>query len=73
MNVQDPTTTEATMRTGPHPVMAMLAQRLPLTLLLDLRRPEGPDSEVLFLIEEPHGATGTDSEPATVPQDVHAS
>lgn len=42
------------MRTGPHPVMRLLAQRLPLTLLLDLRRPEGPDSEVLFLIEEPH-------------------
>jgi hypothetical protein len=42
------------MRTGPHPVMRMLAQRLPLTLLLDLRRPDGPDSQVLFLIEEPH-------------------
>jgi hypothetical protein len=42
------------MRTGPHPVMSLLAQRLPLTLLLDLRRPEGPDSQVLFLIEEPH-------------------
>jgi hypothetical protein len=42
------------MKTGVHPVMSMLAQRLPLTLLLDLRRPEGPDSQVLFLIEEPH-------------------
>jgi hypothetical protein len=44
------------MRTGLHPVMQMLAQRLPLTLLLDLRRAEGPDSEVLFLIEEPQGS-----------------
>jgi hypothetical protein len=42
------------MKSGVHPVMSMLAQRLPLTLLLDLRRPEGPDSQVLFLIEEPH-------------------
>jgi hypothetical protein len=44
------------MTTGTHAVMRLLAQRLPLTLLLDLRRPEGPDSEVLFLIEEPHRA-----------------
>jgi hypothetical protein len=44
------------MKTGVHPVMRLLAQRLPLTLLLDLRRPEGPDSQVLFLIEEPHQA-----------------
>jgi hypothetical protein len=51
------------MRTGLHPVMQMLAQRLPLTLLLDLRRPEGPDSEVLFLIEEPHQSA---PEPAAV-------
>lgn len=51
------------MRPGPHPVMAMLAQRLPLTLLLDLRWPEGPDSQVLFLIEEPHGAGLHDAEP----------
>jgi hypothetical protein len=42
------------MSTGSHAVMSLLAQRLPLTLLLDLRRPEGPDSQVLFLIEEPH-------------------
>ena len=44
------------MRTGLHPVMQMLAQRLPLTLLLDLRSAQGPDSQVLFLIEEPHHA-----------------
>jgi hypothetical protein len=37
--------------------MRLLAQGLPLTLLLDLRRPEGPDSEVLFLIEQPHPPT----------------
>jgi hypothetical protein len=43
------------MNTGSQTVMSLLAQGLPLTLLLDLRRPEGPDSEVLFLIEEPHG------------------
>jgi hypothetical protein len=67
MAVHDPTTTEATMRTGPHPVMAMLAQRLPLTLLLDLRRPEGPDSQVLFLIEEPHGAAA-DRKPTPEPE-----
>jgi hypothetical protein len=51
------------MRTGPHPVMSLLAQRLPLTLLLDLRRPEGPDSEVLFLIEQPSGTLRPATEP----------
>ena len=59
------------MRTGLHPVMAMLAQRLPLTLLLDLRSPEGPDSEVLFLIEEPHGAAlADDTAPAAEREDA---
>lgn len=58
------------MRTGPHPVMAMLAQRLPLTLLLDLRWPDGPDSEVLFLIEEPHGAAAPDTEPVAEREDA---
>jgi hypothetical protein len=43
--------------------MQMLAQRLPLTLLLDLRRPDGPDSEVLFLIEEPHEAVAPEPTP----------
>jgi hypothetical protein len=42
--------------------MRLLAQRLPLTLLLDLRRPEGPDSEVLFLIEEPHATPAPEVE-----------
>jgi hypothetical protein len=36
-----------------HPVMAMLAAGVPLTLLLDLQRPEGPDSEVILLTEQP--------------------
>ncbi|HET8615476.1 MAG TPA: hypothetical protein VFL94_08120 [Actinomycetales bacterium] len=53
------------MRTSPHPVMQMLAQRLPLTLLLDLRRPDGPDSEVLFLIEEPHEGAAREPIPVT--------
>jgi hypothetical protein len=55
------------MNTGTHAVMSLLAQRLPLTLLLDLRRPEGPDSEVLFLIEEPHGAVP--ARPTAQPED----
>lgn len=72
IRVQDPPTTEATMTAGLHPVMAMLAQRLPLTLLLDLRRPEGPDSEVLFLIEQPHGRAARDRKPEPEPQDAPA-
>lgn len=34
-----------------HPVMAVLAAGVPLTLLLDLQRPEGPDSHVICLTE----------------------
>jgi hypothetical protein len=36
-----------------HPVMAVLAAGVPLTLLLDLQRAEGPDSRVIYLTEQP--------------------
>lgn len=61
------------MRTGPHPVMSLLAQRLPLTLLLDLRRPEGPDSEVLFLIERPSGRLRPAAQPSPVGEQAATS
>jgi hypothetical protein len=36
-----------------HPVMAVLASGVPLTLLLDLLRPDGPDSRRIYLTELP--------------------
>jgi hypothetical protein len=40
-----------------HPVMAVLASGVPLTLLLDLLRPGGPDSQHIYLTEVPADAT----------------
>jgi hypothetical protein len=53
--------------------MSLLAQRLPLTLLLDLRRPEGPDSEVLFLIERPSGRLRPAAQPSPVGEQAATS
>lgn len=39
-----------------HPVMALLTAGIPLTLLLDLHRPDGPDSRFIYLSEQPHAA-----------------
>jgi hypothetical protein len=38
-----------------HPVMTVLASGVPLTLLLDLLPPAGPDSAVIYLLEKPRG------------------
>lgn len=38
-----------------HPVMAVLAAGVPLSLLLDLLSPAGPDSRVIYLLEQPDG------------------
>jgi hypothetical protein len=37
----------------PHPIMTMLATGVPLTLLLDLQHPDGPDSQMIYLLEHP--------------------
>lgn len=37
------------------PVMSMLARRVPLTLLLDLADPAGPDSQAINSVERPPG------------------
>ena len=37
------------------PVMSMLARRVPLTLLLDLADPAGPDSRAINSVERPPG------------------
>ena len=34
-----------------HPVMTVLASGVPLTLLLDLLRPGGPDSQLIYQTE----------------------
>jgi hypothetical protein len=39
-----------------HPVMTMLASGISLTLMLDLLRSSGPDSEVICLTELPPDA-----------------
>jgi hypothetical protein len=36
-----------------HPIMTLLASGVPLTLLLDLQHPAGPDSQVIYLLEQP--------------------
>jgi hypothetical protein len=36
-----------------HPIMTLLATGVPLTLLLDLQHPAGPDSHVIYLLEQP--------------------
>lgn len=36
-----------------HPIMTLLATGVPLTLLLDLQHPAGPDSQVIYLLEQP--------------------
>ena len=36
-----------------HPIMTLLATGVPLTLLLDLQHPAGPDSPVIYLLEQP--------------------
>jgi hypothetical protein len=33
--------------------MTVLQSGVPLTLLLDLQHPDGPDSRVIYLLEEP--------------------
>jgi hypothetical protein len=42
-----------------HPIMTLLATGVPLTLLLDLQHPAGPDSQVLYLLEQPHPGPDT--------------
>jgi hypothetical protein len=37
-----------------HPIMTLLATGVPLTLLLDLQNPHGPDSQVIYMLEHPH-------------------
>jgi hypothetical protein len=37
----------------PHPVMTMLECGVPPSLLLDLLPPDGPDSKVIYLLEQP--------------------
>jgi hypothetical protein len=34
-----------------HPIMTLLATGVPLTLLLDLQNPDGPDSQEIYLLE----------------------
>jgi hypothetical protein len=36
-----------------HPIMTLLATGVPLTLVLDLQHPAGPDSQVIYLLERP--------------------
>jgi hypothetical protein len=36
-----------------HPIMAMLATGVPLTLLLDLQDRDGPDSQMIYRLEQP--------------------
>jgi hypothetical protein len=45
----------------PHPIMTMLATGVPLTLLLDLQHPAGPDSQVIYLLEQPQPGPATAS------------
>ena len=58
--MSDPTTSEATAGAIPEgpvegpterPVRALLAQHLPLSLLVDLAAPEGPDSSAICAAE----------------------
>jgi len=42
-----------TRRRMTHPIMKLLATGVPLTLLLDLENPDGPDSRVIYLLEHP--------------------
>lgn len=37
----------------PHPIMAVLHCGVPLTLLMDLRHPDGPNSQDIYLLEQP--------------------
>jgi hypothetical protein len=37
----------------PHPIMTMLATGVPLTLLMDLQDPDGPDSQMIYRLEQP--------------------
>ena len=43
--------TDVTLHRATHPVMAALAARVPLTLLLDLADPAGPDSRHVLATE----------------------
>jgi hypothetical protein len=44
-----------------HPIMTLLATGVPLTLLLDLQHPAGPDSQVIYLLEQPRPGPATAS------------
>jgi hypothetical protein len=50
-----PLTTESPRMT--HPIMTLLATGVPLTLLLDLQHPAGPDSRMIYLLEQPHSGS----------------
>jgi hypothetical protein len=50
-----------------HPVMAILASGVPLTLLLDLQHPDGPDSQAIYLLERPRpGPAAPNRAPARI-------
>jgi hypothetical protein len=37
----------------PHPIMTLLTAGVPLTLILDLAYPDGPDSQMIYRLEQP--------------------